>query len=300
MSSRCSPGWITVPGKGKRWRTAECEYLMQRPAAGGVQGLLGVLSRAGQAVTRTYGDVDRRVFGGALPGGADSPVVGRSSSTTRQPAAGARPNGISDAMRAIQGAPAAIVRTPAFQGARDAVLDAVRAPLPERLFIQAMTGGVRDGVQSLPPEVMQSIRQGVVQRDDHYRDENEWAGRKGMPPVRQKSNVDLYQAGRDARLGLGNVGVWQQPGGNVLIKDRWKVDNPDVKTSGGVIPDLMEGGPAASAVFRAADRLGTYEPIDIQVVVPPEEWERIPRFDPSLSWRSNAPNRYQVSPTIRR
>lgn len=46
-------GWITVPGKGKRWRTAEGEYLMQRPA-GSQPGILQAIDRA---------------LGGWLPGG---------------------------------------------------------------------------------------------------------------------------------------------------------------------------------------------------------------------------------------
>ena len=53
-------GWITVPGKGKRWRTAEGEYLMQRPA-GGAEGVFGAIKNA-------YAGADR-VLGGWLPGG---------------------------------------------------------------------------------------------------------------------------------------------------------------------------------------------------------------------------------------
>lgn len=66
-------GWITVPGKGKRWRTADGEYLMQRPA-GGVPGIGDALSGAVQGVgrflSRGYGQVDKSIFKGALPGGA--------------------------------------------------------------------------------------------------------------------------------------------------------------------------------------------------------------------------------------
>lgn len=54
-------GWITVPGKGRRWRTPEGEYLTQRPAGGGLQGVLGALSGAWRQADRAAG--------GWLPGG---------------------------------------------------------------------------------------------------------------------------------------------------------------------------------------------------------------------------------------
>lgn len=53
-------GWITVPGKGRRWRTAQGEYLMQRPA-GGAPGVMGAIRDAWKGADRA--------LGGWLPGG---------------------------------------------------------------------------------------------------------------------------------------------------------------------------------------------------------------------------------------
>lgn len=60
MAPRYSAGWITVPGKGRRWRTTEGQYLMQRPA-GGAPGVMDALRGA-------WGQADR-ALGGWLPGG---------------------------------------------------------------------------------------------------------------------------------------------------------------------------------------------------------------------------------------
>lgn len=62
-------GWITVPGKGKRWRTEDGEFLMQRPAGGGLQGVMNVLGGA-------WRQADRAV-GGWLPGGGTASPVTR-------------------------------------------------------------------------------------------------------------------------------------------------------------------------------------------------------------------------------
>ena len=53
-------GWITVPGRGKRWRTAEGEYLTQRPA-GSAPGVL-------DAIKGSWNKADA-ALGGWLPGG---------------------------------------------------------------------------------------------------------------------------------------------------------------------------------------------------------------------------------------
>ncbi len=61
MSGRgYSEGWITVPGKGRRWRTADGTYMLERPAGsvlmgaltGGVQGLRQALGGAASASPR--------------------------------------------------------------------------------------------------------------------------------------------------------------------------------------------------------------------------------------------------------
>jgi hypothetical protein len=68
MSKVYPAGWITVPGKGRRWRTAEGEYMMQRPA-GGRPGVL-------EAIRNTWSEADRRL-GGWLPGGGTASPVTR-------------------------------------------------------------------------------------------------------------------------------------------------------------------------------------------------------------------------------
>ena len=55
-----APGWITVPGKGRRWRTSDGTYMNQRPA-GSAPGVMDALKGA-------WGQADR-ALGGWLPGG---------------------------------------------------------------------------------------------------------------------------------------------------------------------------------------------------------------------------------------
>jgi len=63
---RYTAGWITVPGKGRRWRTSEGEYMMQRPAGDALMGALqGAWSGADKAL------------GGWLPGGGTPNVLTR-------------------------------------------------------------------------------------------------------------------------------------------------------------------------------------------------------------------------------
>lgn len=67
-----SSGWITVPGKGRRWRTAEGKYMMQRPAgdAPGVMGAIqGAWADASSRARNAAVEVDRRA-GGLLPLGS--------------------------------------------------------------------------------------------------------------------------------------------------------------------------------------------------------------------------------------
>lgn len=92
---RYTPGWITVPGKGRRWRTAEGEYMMQRPAGDAIMGALqGAWNRADQAL------------GGWLPGGGNPnaatrrtpPPPGNSAAVAQRPWAG-RPGQFSDKLQ---------------------------------------------------------------------------------------------------------------------------------------------------------------------------------------------------------
>lgn len=69
-------GWITVPGKGKRWRTADGEYLTQRPA-GGAPGVFNAITGAWKAADKG--------LGGWLPGGGTpSPITRRSQELARR------------------------------------------------------------------------------------------------------------------------------------------------------------------------------------------------------------------------
>lgn len=84
MPKTYSEGWITVPGKGRRWRTSAGEYMMQRPAATpffsnalrsvyqGAAEALGGLQRTREAALKTAD----RMAGGLLPLGEPiSPAV---------------------------------------------------------------------------------------------------------------------------------------------------------------------------------------------------------------------------------
>jgi hypothetical protein len=70
------------------------------------------------------------------------------------------------------------------------------------------------------------------------------------------------------------VGVYFDKAGNVLIKDKWKVDNQE-RRDDGVIEDLVEGGLPATMIHDASRALGLYEEIPIEVRVPRNEWEAI-------------------------
>ena len=218
---------------------------------------------------------------------------------------------------------------------RDALLDAAGVPLPEKTFAQAMTGGARGGkMTTLPDNVLRDIRK---QYDSQFKSaeyyEKELAAldrdmasgeidikqfeSMGMTPQdlrqslqenlnRVNSGIDagetnMYSAGRDAHLTLGNVGVYQAKDGSVLIKDKWKVDNPEDRidtdiigspaaqrgpstgpnqfqfglVKDPVIRDLQEGGPMATQAYDLAEKLGTYRDIPIEVRLTKEEWEAL-------------------------
>ena len=219
--------------------------------------------------------------------------------------------------------------------ARDAALDAAGVPLPEKTFAQAMTGGARGGkMTSLPDNVRRDIRKAYDRQfksAEHYEKELAALDRDiasgeintqqfesmGMTPQDYRAgvqakldqvksgidagNTDMYGASRDAHLTLGNVGVYQAKDGSVLIKDKWKVDNPDDRidtdiagspvTQRGpnnaaaqyqfgfvkepVIRDLQEGGPMATQAYDLAEKLGTYRDIPIEVRLSKKEWDAL-------------------------
>lgn len=73
-----SEGWITVPGKGKRWRDSSGKFYLQRPA--GSQSFFNALGGA-------YRALDRRA-GGILPGGGTGNAASSAVATGVRRAAG--------------------------------------------------------------------------------------------------------------------------------------------------------------------------------------------------------------------
>jgi hypothetical protein len=196
-------------------------------------------------VGRTYGQADKRFFGGMLPGGSDSPLV-----TAPQSAL----------------SPSSIVRSAPFQAIRDAALEKSGLPKPEQFYIKGMTGGSRDITTMTPEEV--SLVKGAYEQSQN--------STENPGPV-----VSLYGQGRNMKMAYGNLSVYPQPGGGVEIYDRWKVDkpeelysnNPNARDSIDSVADLGEGGPIPSLIYNAANALGTYEPFDIRVNVSPQQWQ---------------------------
>lgn len=267
--STYTAGWITVPGKGKRWRTTEGKYLMQRPA-GSAPGVLNAIrsgwSRADAAL------------GGWLPGGGvASPVTAP--------------------VRAVAGRTAARAGW-ALKGVRDAVIAPL--PLPERLAITAVTGGTQGGgpVNRLSLDQLSAIKGIVDERDQNRRRlaaSSDPQQRQAAASLLSGNQVSAYGKGnRDLHLGLGSFGVAPDGSGGVIIRDRWKVDRA-VNDSRENKADLTEGGPIFQRVFQGALDLGTYRPLDIEVRVPADEWKRVKARTPARgsSW---APPDYMQGP----
>lgn len=97
------------------------------------------LNRAG----RTYGQADKRLFGGILPGGSDSPLVTMPQSAL---------------------SPSSIVRSAPFQTIRDAVLKKSGLPKAEQFYIKGMTGGSKDITTMTPEEV--SLVKGAYEQQE--------------------------------------------------------------------------------------------------------------------------------------
>jgi len=273
-------------------------------------------------VNRGYGQVDKNVFGGLLPGGSDSRLISAPQNPFR---------------------PAAVVRSGPFQAVRDVVLETSGLPKPEKFFIKAMTGGSKD-ITTMTPEELSLIKgaytekynttplkdeqiYGMAKAQEGYHKQfieqakkqyasaspmvkNSPLGQmmlqtintpfdinKALETIKMGSEaqkkyaknsgpvVNLYGQGRDMKMAYGNLSVFPQPGGGVQIYDRWKVDKandvyPGIEKMGigdkaDHVADLGEGGPIPSLLYNAAKQLGTYEPFDIRVNVPAEQWRNI-------------------------
>jgi hypothetical protein len=276
-------------------------------------------------VNRGYGQVDKNVFGGLLPGGSDSRLISAPQNPFR---------------------PAAVVRSGPFQAVRDVVLETSGLPKPEQFFIKAMTGGSKDITTMTPEELslikgaytekynttplkdeqiygMAKVQEGyhkqfIEQAKKQYASaspmvKNSPLGQmmlqtintpfdinKTLETIKMGSEaqkkyakhsgpvVNLYGQGRDMKMAYGNLSVFPQPGGGVQIYDRWKVDKAndvypgiekiektDLGDKTDRVADLGEGGPIPSLLYNAAKQLGTYEPFDIRVNVPAEQWRNI-------------------------
>lgn len=273
-------------------------------------------------VGRGYGQVDKNVFGGLLPGGSDSRLVSAPQNPLR---------------------PAAIVRSAPFQAVRDVALEKSGLPKPEQFFIKAMTGGSKD-ITTMTPEELSLVKGAynekynttplsntqlyemakaqelnhkafVEQVKKDYASaspekKNSPLGQMMLQAINTPFNIDaamkgikmgaeahknylknsgpvvnLYGQGRNMKMAYGSLSVFPQAEGGVNIYDRWKVDPadkviPGLKKMGladraDAVADLGEGGPIPALIFNAAKSLETYEPFDIRVNVPAEEWQNI-------------------------
>lgn len=251
-----------------------------------------------------------QALGGWLPGG------GTASPATKAVQWAAKPDPVGRIQQEVK---SRIQRAVDPRYARDAVLNLPIVPEPERRFVQAMTGGIPgDTITELPPEFLSYIKDATLKKEninknikdakkviDNLPDHNDKVAQLFadfvLPKLNSTSNVSLYNYGRDIANSLGNVGVWKDAEGNVVIKDRWKVDNNTIATpiDRNAMPDrkefysdLQEGGALASWLFNRARDAGTYRPIDYEIRVPAKEWEAIvPTEGPEESDNSITKNR---------
>ena len=184
------------------------------------------------------------------------------------------------------------VRSAPFQAVRDTALNAAGLGLHEKLFLQSMTGGRRDGLTQLPESTLGQLK-GASDERDLARMSVEKVAPWGKPPLGRSyfplsspqrpegGNLSLYGRGADLHLGLGNVQATKDDSGNVRVKDIWDVDHTpweDEAIARGekpVMRDLIEGGPLASRIYHFARRLGTYEPINVDINIPSKKWKGI-------------------------
>jgi hypothetical protein len=204
---------------------------------------------------------------------------------------------------------------------RNAALEQADRPFHEELFIKAHTGGVVNGVlRELPDRILRVIKT-RVKYDTKTREWDKAKGLDDAVASAQKllanpetaelpgqtlaaqyflDNLDkakalaedtgrkaqghlsLYTSGsKEAHLGLGTIGVYFDKQGNVLIRDKWKVDGSErgrpTKKDGTPMryADLAEGGDIASDVHDLAKMLGTYKDIPIEVRLTKEQWDAI-------------------------
>ena len=185
------------------------------------------------------------------------------------------------------------MRSAPFQTVRDTALNAAGLGLHEKLYLQAMTGGRRGGLTQLPEHTLGQLKGASDDRDLARMSVEKvapWVEKQHTPSMTvsvlgpqssEGDNLNLYGRGAGLHLGLGNVQATKDASGNVRVKDIWDVDHlpqEDAAIAKGERPamhDLVEGGPLASRIYHFARRLGTYEPINVDINIPSKKWEGI-------------------------
>jgi hypothetical protein len=274
-------GWITVPGKGRRWRDTKGNYYMQQPGAAP-----SFTNRLAGAVTSGWREADKRL-GGVLPGGGV-------------------PGPLTPAARSAFNTAGNV-----FQGVRDTAMDVTNLPLPERLFVTSITGGMRDNkpFDRITPEEVAAIKGQNQRKEETIKEMREIAAKTNNlklseeAEIRAKSvNVPAYDSGdRNTTLGYGTYGLTRLPSGDYRVFDKWKVDEytgdtPTFKK------DLMEGGNIPQLIYEGARRLGLTKPIDIDITIPKEQWERTQAAPSTFQRGEQLPEymqgpQYQIGPT---
>jgi len=210
-----------------------------------------------------------------------------------------------------------------LQGVRDFALDRFVSK-PEALFIKAMTGGaptqttmnktelgqIKDAFQTqklTPLKSPQELLEEANRQQADYVNSDKYFGETLTPPTledmqkkydkakaeQQSPVTNLYGHARDVNMAYGFLSVYPQADGGVRIYDRWKVDEDVLRRDDEKdrVGDLIAGGPIASLVYNAANKLGTYKPFDIDVTVPGEEWEKIQPIGPQPDFYTPDPSK---------
>lgn len=259
---------------------------------------MGLFRFAGDIWNRTaagYRNADK-ALGGLLPGGGTAhpfsrvaQEVGRGVQRVTQSTNPSRQAAV-EYVRLIK----PVITSAPAKAVRDVVL--TPAPPQVRSLVQAFTGGSASGgpFTELPSEVLPYVKTAV---------EGNWRPSNVNPANSIQYNLynsnyereldqasqysgdytmsDAYQAARNT---LGSFGAIKTPEG-VLIKDKWKVDEPYEEQKYSIYPDLQEGGKLATDLYRFARDTGLYKPLEYNVNIPYSEWDKIKSFKTNRGFR---------------